>query len=180
MGQQRADLSVLAKATRSSIMSFPMSYQFLTPQPCINLLSPRGFDTIPDLLTLDVPAFLSATARPAYTLGETNRLSVLLAFNNANVTHNGGYTVDYERVTRDMFTCYYQGTYYTPPGTPTIPPPMNCGYQLHAPSGGLGPTGHHRHPQTPTEERLNNFIWGAKRNKSDYPSLSKDSEYLRK
>jgi hypothetical protein len=57
-------------------------------------------------------------------------------------------------------------------------PSMNRGYHYHGPSGGLGPTGHHRHPQTPTEERLNNFMWGAKRNKSDYPSLSKDSEYL--
>jgi hypothetical protein len=75
-----------------------------------------------------------------------------------------------------MFTCY-QGTYYTP-GAPTAMPSMNRGYHHHGPSGGFGPTGHHRHPQTPTEERLNNFIRGAKRNKSDYPSLSKDSEYL--
>jgi hypothetical protein len=124
----------------SNVVSIPITsalYQSLITQ---------GIDTMPDLLTFDLPAFLTATARPAYTLGETNRLSVLLAFNIANVTHNGGYTVDYERVTRDMFTCY-QGTYYTP-GAPTAMPSMNRGYHPHGPSGGFGPTGHHRHPQT--------------------------------
>jgi hypothetical protein len=58
-----------------------------------------------------------------------------------------------------------------------MPPPAR-GYHPHAHLSGFGPTGHHRHPQTPTEERLSNFIRGAERNKSDYPLFSKDSEYL--
>jgi hypothetical protein len=51
-------------------------------------LTAQGIDAMPDLLTLDVPTFLASTARPAYTLGKTNRLMVILAFNNANVTHS--------------------------------------------------------------------------------------------
>jgi hypothetical protein len=69
-----------------------------------NDLVHQGISTMPDLFTLDLPAQFFGLPRTAYSLGSTNRLSVLVAFNSANVFYNGGHTVDYERVEQDMFT----------------------------------------------------------------------------
>jgi hypothetical protein len=122
---------------------------------------------MPDLLTLDLPHFLSLP-RAAYSIGFTNRISIMIAFNSANVFYNGGYTVDYERVDSDMFT-YFQSTHYSPHAT-----------YGHQPTPSTRPThaGQGRATTTPMQERLTQFIRGTKRNKSDYPTFAKDSDYL--
>jgi hypothetical protein len=80
----------------------------------------------------------------------------------------GDYTADYERVDRDMFT-YFQATHYNPNTTYGHQPTSNT-RTAHA--------GHGRVPLSPMEERLNQFLCGTKRNKSDYPTFAKDSDYL--
>jgi hypothetical protein len=143
------------------VLSIPLSSNLHTD------LVQQGISTIPDLFTLDLPQFFSLP-RSGYSLGYMNRLSVVIAFNSANVFYNGGYTVDYERVDHDMFT-YFQATHYNPNTTYGHQPTSNT-RPAHA--------GHGRVPLSPMEERLNQFICGTKRSKSGYPTFAKDSDYL--
>jgi hypothetical protein len=106
-------------------------------------LTQQGISTMPDLFTLDVSQFLSLP-RVAYSLGYTNWLSVIIAFNSDNVFHNGGYTVDYKRVDRDMLT-YFQATHYNPSMTYGHHPPPNT-RPTHA--------GHGRVPFSPWKNDL--------------------------